>query len=329
MKKKMLSVEEVVSLLGNGACLALAGDERVLNQLPKGNWIGGTIPYFMGDNGGLFTQNMIYVDSIPDIKSSFEIKVYNKESIRNIYSESPVNGYSITIFPAACETLSEFSQNSPNYEGFATSPIAGWASGVFLDELGKVSPKVFNGQDGAVYEDGCVVLSVELPENYVADIEIVNLFEQGEGDIFTFEETGFTTTYCYVNGEKKHLRTYLNENHIDIRFPLVGDAYGALMNVSFQAGTENQDDVAFYAPVFKGMEYRLAKPIHNYVDDFIKKLPEYKSDTFGFSCNCILNYLYSELEGKKTADLTGPMTFGEIAYQLLNQTMVYLSVTKI
>jgi hypothetical protein len=44
------------------------------------------------------------------------------------------------------------------------------------------------------------------------------------------------------------------------------------------------------------------------------------------SCNCILNYLYSELEGKKTGKVTGPITFGEIAYVLVNQTMVYLSV---
>jgi hypothetical protein len=32
------------------------------------------------------------------------------------------------------------------------------------------------------------------------------------------------------------------------------------------------------------------------------------------------------LEGKTTAGMTGPMTFGEIAYQLLNQTLVYLEV---
>lgn len=46
----------------------------------------------------------------------------------------------------------------------------------------------------------------------------------------------------------------------------------------------------------------------------------------GFACNCILNYLYSELEGKKVPTMLGPMTFGEIAYQLLNQTLVYLTI---
>jgi hypothetical protein len=36
--------------------------------------------------------------------------------------------------------------------------------------------------------------------------------------------------------------------------------------------------------------------------------------------------LYSELEGKKTASIIGPITFGEIAYQLLNQTLVYAEI---
>ena len=45
-----------------------------------------------------------------------------------------------------------------------------------------------------------------------------------------------------------------------------------------------------------------------------------------FSCNCILNYLYGELEGKVTEGMYGPVTFGEIAYQLLNQTLVYVRI---
>ncbi|WP_275097979.1 DUF6976 family protein [Sedimenticola hydrogenitrophicus] len=40
----------------------------------------------------------------------------------------------------------------------------------------------------------------------------------------------------------------------------------------------------------------------------------------------ILNFLHLGLEGKRTADITGPFTFGEIAYQLLNQAQVYLSM---
>jgi hypothetical protein len=47
-----------------------------------------------------------------------------------------------------------------------------------------------------------------------------------------------------------------------------------------------------------------------------------------FSCNCVLNYLHGQLEGRHTGALLGPMTFGEIAYQLLNQTLVHVSVSR-
>jgi hypothetical protein len=42
-----------------------------------------------------------------------------------------------------------------------------------------------------------------------------------------------------------------------------------------------------------------------------------------------LNFIYGGLEGKKTGDITGPMTFGEIACRLLNQTMVFFEIDKI
>ena len=45
-----------------------------------------------------------------------------------------------------------------------------------------------------------------------------------------------------------------------------------------------------------------------------------------FCCNCILNYAYGGLEGRRLPAMHGPATFGEIGYQLLNQTLVYLSI---
>jgi hypothetical protein len=44
-----------------------------------------------------------------------------------------------------------------------------------------------------------------------------------------------------------------------------------------------------------------------------------------FMCNCILNFLYGELEGKKTGALQGAITFGEIAFKLLHQTLLHLT----
>jgi hypothetical protein len=45
-----------------------------------------------------------------------------------------------------------------------------------------------------------------------------------------------------------------------------------------------------------------------------------------FVCNCILNFLYGGLEGKDLGGLYGSVTFGEIAWQMINQALVYLRV---
>ena len=47
----LLTIEETKKLIENGKTLYLAGEEALLKSLPKGNWIGGTIPYFMDTDG--------------------------------------------------------------------------------------------------------------------------------------------------------------------------------------------------------------------------------------------------------------------------------------
>jgi hypothetical protein len=106
----------------------------------------------------------------------------------------------------------------------------------------------------------------------------------------------------------------------------VADSHGTLVNISFQAIDPIKHEVTFYAPVFKGIQYRRAKRVANFIGEFTGRIP-CNSAEIVFSCNCVLNYLYSKLEGKQTGGITGPVTFGEIADQLLNQTMVYLTIS--
>ena len=45
---------------------AVAGDELLLARLPRGNWLGGTIPYLMSDeDGGLTTRDFDAAPSSP------------------------------------------------------------------------------------------------------------------------------------------------------------------------------------------------------------------------------------------------------------------------
>jgi hypothetical protein len=87
--------------------------------------------------------------------------------------------------PAASPTLLTFALNGHSFENFARRPVIGWVTGVNLADLGKARPKIFDGTTGNVYEDGALVMHITLPDNKFADLNILNIFEQGTGDVIT------------------------------------------------------------------------------------------------------------------------------------------------
>ncbi|MBP7687593.1 MAG: hypothetical protein KA765_06790 [Thermoflexales bacterium] len=323
----LYEVTEVKAMIARGKRLLLAGEETLLRQLPAGNWIGGSIPYFMTEQGGLSTQYRIYVTELPDFITDATVKVYDTATLSQVYADMPPNGFSVIIIPAFCATHLDFALHAPEYPGFALRPLIGWISGVHLNEMGKVTPKVFNGQTRTMLEDGAVVMHVALPLTKIAEVGILNIFEQSDGDTITFPQNGFSTRDAYINGVQTNFADYITKNRLDTDLPLVADYFGAMVNVSFEHVDMANQEVKFYAPVFAGVPYKLARPIDNYVEQFTSRIPVNLDKAPAFSCNCILNYVYSELEGKRTGNITGPITFGEVAYQLLNQTMVYLTIT--
>lgn len=326
MNKVLFNVDEVKEKIAQGKKLILAGDESLLKELPKGQWIAGTSPYFMGENGGICDKERIFVNELPSWITNINISHYDETNIADIYKDGPDNGFTILIIPAFSSTHFSFALNAPKYDNFAQCPLIGWIAGVDLNDVGKVKPKVISGAENSFIENGAVALHASLPSNKYAEINILNIFTQGSGDTIVFPEDGFSAVEAMINGQKWNFAEYISQNKIDTKLPLVADYCGAMINTSFQSVDQAAKKVNFYAPVFKGMEYKLADPVGDYVTSFCQKMPSESSDKIVFACNCILNYLYSELEGKHTGDVTGPFTFGEIAYQLLNQTMAYVAI---
>ncbi len=322
---KLMTVAEVQALIAGGKSLALAGEESLLDQLPRGNWVAGTIPYFIAEDGGVSTKERIFVTELPEQARIASIKAYAKDELVNIVKDGEGCGFSMIIVPAGSDVHQAYAKEAPGYPGLFLRPIIGWVSGVDLADLGRKTPKVYNGSLGQKSDREVVAMHVGLPENQMPSIDIINLFSQGDGDTIVFEEDGFAAKAALINGEKVSLAGYLKDRQVDTKLPLVADYNGAMINVSFQGVDEDSGTVNFYAPVFGGIEYRVAKPVQDYVTEFGTLIPEGQMDVV-FSCNCILNYLYSSLEGCKTGPFTGPITFGEIAYQLLNQTLTYLTV---
>ncbi len=330
MNQSIMGLAEATELVKAGRILLLAGDEDILRQLPKGQWIAGTIPYFIAPgHGGLAVRDKIFVTDISAVVESVSIAQYDQDTLSRVYVEGPEHGFSFIVMPATCQTHLAFALNAPSYEDFGVRPLIGWISGVHLSDLGKVTPKIFNGLTGVALEEGALVLQAALVPGKVAEIGILNLFEQGDGDVLTFPAGGFSVSDVLVNGEKRNFSEYISENKLDTRLPLVADYYGVMVNSAFQSVDQAPGKVVFYAPVFNGVRYKHAKPVEDYVAAFNSRVAQECQgcgDRIIFSCNCILNYLYSDLEGKTTAPFFGPMTFGEIAYQLLTQTMVFLDI---
>lgn len=325
----LLTVQEAAALIDAGKVLALAGDEALLAQLPKGHWIAGTIPYFVDAAGGQETRERLFATELghasPD---GVTIKTYSADTIPAIATDAPDNGYTIVILPAGSAVHTEYANHGRDYADMFFKPIVGWIAGVHLDDLGKAQPKVADGRTGTLHAADAVALHVTLPADLTAVVRILNLFQQdAQGDVITFAETGFAATTCKVNGVDTVLADYIAARGLDLKLPLVADYSGAQINTSFQGVDADSKTVRFYAPVFPEIEYRHAAPVGDYVHEF-ETLAAGAHGDVEFSCNCILNYLYGGLAGRRTGDLRGPATFGEVAYQLLNQTLVYLDVQR-
>ncbi len=327
MKTQIRSVGQVTAMIKAGKTLLIAGNEKLIKLLPKGDWIAGTTPYFMDYKGGTFTETELFISELPKSIISTKHLVYNVDNIQRIYDDAYNNGFSIIIMPSGSDIHTSFALNCGKYHGFANKPLVGWVSGINIDKAEYTTPKVFDGQTGDELTDEAVVIHASLPNKKIAYIDMINIFEQGESDELKFPVDGFLTKDVYVNGTRKNFAEYIESNKISLKQPLVANSFGARLNTSFHKIENNK--VYFYAPVFSNTVYKIAKPIQDYVFDFFKQIPIGVSKKVVFSCNCILNYQYAELEGRPTFGFAGPVTFGEIGYRLLNQTMVYLTIEDI
>ncbi len=323
MENKLYEFDEVVAFIKQGFILALAGDEKALSKLPNGNWIAGTIPYFINADGGTFEQTKIFVNKL-STNTNFKIIDYSEKDIANIAKDSFDNGYSLLILPPFQKVHETYALQTENLEGLYNNPIMGWVAGTYLNS--EDTPKTFNGQTGEISAEKGIAIHVELPENKFAQINIINIFEKNdESDEIKFYHDGFDASSCMINGKDQNLADYIIDNKINTQLPLQSDYMGAAINVSIKEIDAENKKVSFFAPIFKNNSYKFPKNVSDYTQEFGKHTKDIHVNN-EFSCLCILNYLYGELENKKIINFTGPATFGEIAYILVNQTLVTLSI---
>src|SRR5881397_2481364 len=149
---------------------AVAGDERLLARLPRGNWVGGTIPYLMTDeDGGVTTRDSLMVQELlRDERAAPRISAYDKGTIARVTQDAPAHGYTFRMMPAFSEVHLAYGKDAPHFKDLFAHP----------NVLGKERPKVFNGKTGEVMADKALACHVSLPAGKTADVEIVNIFER-------------------------------------------------------------------------------------------------------------------------------------------------------
>ena len=326
MRDRLCTVQEVTALIQAGRPLLLAGDETLLRRLPAGRWIAGTIPYFVEPEGGLADRDRIFVNELLPGLEVRAVRRYDAAGLSRVYTDLAPGCFGVLIAPAGSAVHLAFALEAPNAPGFALRPLVGWIAGVHLSEVGRRPALAFDGTAPAALADEAVLMEVATPPGKVAQVGIFNLFRPGTGPTVTFPESGFKAREVLVDGVRRNLARFLFETGADTRLPLVADYCGTAINVSFQSVDAMTGEVAFYAPVFAGLEYRLAAPVDDYLAEFVRGLPRGLEGKLAFACNCILNYLFAGMEGRRTGSVACPITFGEIAYQLLNQTMAFVTI---
>lgn len=291
--------------------------------------MGGTTAYFMTSQGCCADRDHLYVQALPeealgaDPETAPRIRWYEPLELRQLLSDSPAKGFTLMVLPANGAAHRHYAEYAPGYPQIRWRAVAGWVSGVHADEHGTSEPAVINGEDGQVCTQRALAMHCHLPPGLRARVRTLNPFSPLQGPVITFTERGFTVRDCLFNGEPTTIAECVANYQEHAEFPLVAEVAGMQTNVSIRRVHPRTGEVTFYAPVFPGIAYRFSQPLHNYAERIRELVPEGLT-TPVFSCACILNYKYGRLEGQKISPFSGPITFGEIAGPLLNQTFVYL-----
>ena len=326
MLNLFVTADQAAARINDGEILVLAGAEHILKTLPRGHWIGGTTAYFMAQEGGKVSSDQLFCTVLDDAMEC-RVSVFGVGALDKLTANRFREGFGVILIPAFTAIHENYAVNAPRLSGLYDQTLMGWVTGVHLDDLATSKPCVFDGETGTSYTTDGVVMHVALPPSVAADIDIINLFTQGDGPAISFPEDGFSVGDCMIDGATKNFASWCQAHKVDTKLPLVADYAGAMVNVAIRAIEDGR--VSFFAPVVAGQTYRFASPVAEQSSSYDTLGNDLSRAANAMSCNCVLNFVYAGLEGKPTAGFIGPVTFGEIAFIVLNQTLVRLDVMKL
>ena len=239
---------------------------------------------FVAGDGGTAERDRIFVTDITEHAS--EAKIRRKDDERLEHRLGTPKRLQRIIVPGMSDIHAMFAKDVQSFEGVFNSPLIGWISGVHLSEIGKRAAEMLRRHQYALGQKKPCRSHVRLPPGEAARVDIINLFKQGNGDVITFDTEGFASEgKCSIGGVPTSLASYIADRKIDTKLPLVADYNGAMINVSIQSVDTAGGKVQFYAPVFKDIKYRFAKPVPDYAGGFAEGVHDKHANKVAFSCN--------------------------------------------
>lgn len=160
MKDMLMTFNEASKMITDGKLLHIAGTEDLLKKLPKGSWIGGSTEYFMAKEGGIISNELLFVTTFP--YENFTVKSYNAETIENVAVDAFDNGFSIVIVPFDSAVHREYAENAAGFMDMFMKNITGWVAGLNLGIPGQ-TPIAVNGMTSEAFKDTAVALHLEVP----------------------------------------------------------------------------------------------------------------------------------------------------------------------
>jgi hypothetical protein len=331
-ENKLLDLRTTIELIQGGRVLVISGEEKLMDKLPIGNWIGGTTPFFYFKNErGKADKSKLFVADFTESINDFKILTLDEGLLASVNSIGFENGFSFLILPSGQKIHHSFAVNGKDYATIKNNPLIGFVAGIDLDEYrnGK-TVRLFNGDTKQSFNNNAVVMCCSLLPPKLARVSSINIFEPTyEFYLEVFEDTA-RVKECLINGELTNFYQFLKDNKIDVSHPLIFDQGGVYVNVSFQFLFKETKEVFLFAPLLKGKKYYFSKKLSDYQGTFKSKLLDRveQETSIIYNCNSILNYVHCKLN-KSSIGFSGPVTFGEIANQLLNQTLTYLAIDEL
>ncbi len=327
MENKLYTKAEVVDFINSGRIMLLSGSEKALSGLPAGKWIGGTTPYFM-DGVGKLDEDKIFVDDFTLIAQDSKLEVFDSSNIQDIAKKGFKNGFIVMTMPIDSDVYFQFSDHSLEYDNIYDNPLVGFVSCCKFEDFGNVQTYSVSGIDGKLVSDKAVALYVALPDYLTARCEIMNFDTIDENTSkVVFPKTSFVQSDCLIDGKPGNISDYF-ENVVKAKLgkytQMITSQNGALINRDPRVVNTKTGETSFFSPVYAGDEYYLVKNGSDYFKMFNDNLKSKTADVV--TClSCISYYFGGNFEGRSICK-NGVYAFGEIAYQLLNKTIVTLEI---